>query len=327
MLFVAQRRTTVVFAVVGILAAAACSDRRLPTEPGKPITAFRTDSGAALPHDDGCWGTITPESPSIFVGEAVDMYVEFFCTDGSYAVNPFGTEWFSTNQNVVSLSADGYGGVWANGVGQGVAQVQASYGYIYAIAQVTVRAPPTLSSVDVTPSSAQVFAGQTIGLTATPRDQYGNVISGLVASWSSTNTSAATVASTGDLTANVTGVQAGQATIRATVNGVVGTSAITVPLNVYVSGPDMMSLHVYTTFTANSTGGWGSLNHQWRYRRRQSNGVWGEWNSWMDYGAQNTLSVAEHSCGIDSWELEAKVTDSVGNTNTGRRQVWISNPC
>jgi len=78
--------------------------------------------------------------------------------------------------------------------------------------------------VTVSPASASVPAGQTVQLTATPRDANGNPLTGRVVSWSSSNTSVATVNGSGV----VSGVVAGSATITATSEGQSGTAAITV---------------------------------------------------------------------------------------------------
>jgi uncharacterized protein YjdB len=81
-----------------------------------------------------------------------------------------------------------------------------------------------VASVTVAPASASVTTGQTVQLTATPRDAAGNALTGRVVTWSSNNTSVATVNTSG----RITGVAAGSATITATSEGKSGTSAITV---------------------------------------------------------------------------------------------------
>src|SRR5207244_1072971 len=53
--------------------------------------------------------------------------------------------------------------------------------------------PPAVASVDVTPPSASVEAGQTVQLTATPKDAGGTPLSGRTVTWSSSNTTVATV--------------------------------------------------------------------------------------------------------------------------------------
>src|SRR5205085_2223767 len=50
-----------------------------------------------------------------------------------------------------------------------------------------------VATVDVTPPSASVQAGQTVQLTATPKDANGAPLSGRTVTWSSSNTAVATV--------------------------------------------------------------------------------------------------------------------------------------
>src|SRR5206468_3774914 len=88
---------------------------------------------------------------------------------------------------------------------------------------VTVTNVP-VATVTVSPSPASVVAGQTVQLTATPKDANGNPLSGRVVTWLSSNTTVATVNASG----RVTGKVAGTATITATCEGQSGTSDVTV---------------------------------------------------------------------------------------------------
>src|SRR5207253_4385123 len=69
-----------------------------------------------------------------------------------------------------------------------------------------------------------VQAGQTVQLTATPKDANGTPLSGRVVTWSSNNTAVATVDGNGLVTAIATGT----ATITATSEGQSGTAFVTV---------------------------------------------------------------------------------------------------
>jgi uncharacterized protein YjdB len=84
--------------------------------------------------------------------------------------------------------------------------------------------PPVVTTVTVSPASASVAVGATSALQPTVKDQNGNAMTGQTVTWSTNNSAAATVNSSGV----VTGVAAGSATITATSSGVLGTSAITV---------------------------------------------------------------------------------------------------
>jgi len=90
---------------------------------------------------------------------------------------------------------------------------------------VTEPGPPSVASVEVAPSSGSVHVGGTLQLTATPRDASGNAMSGQAVSWSSSNTSAVSVAPGG----LVTGVDAGLATVMATSGGKTGAATLAVP--------------------------------------------------------------------------------------------------
>src|SRR6266550_4491695 len=81
-----------------------------------------------------------------------------------------------------------------------------------------------VAAVTVTPASVSVLQGQTVQLTATPRDANGNPLTGRAISWQSSNNTIATVNGSG----LVTGVTAGSVTITATSEGQSGTASITV---------------------------------------------------------------------------------------------------
>ena len=84
--------------------------------------------------------------------------------------------------------------------------------------------PPPVATVDVTPATASIQVNQTVQLTATPKDASGNPLAGRAVTWTSGNTSIATVNTTG----LVTGKAAGSATITATSEGKNGTATVTV---------------------------------------------------------------------------------------------------
>jgi hypothetical protein len=81
-----------------------------------------------------------------------------------------------------------------------------------------------VASVSVSPASPSVAVGQSVQLTATPRDANGNPLSGRVVTWTSGNTGVATVSANG----LVTGVGAGSAAITATSEGKSGAATVTV---------------------------------------------------------------------------------------------------
>ncbi len=91
---------------------------------------------------------------------------------------------------------------------------------------VTTEPPPAavVTTVAVTPASATLLAGGTQPLAVTVKDQSGNTMAGQSVEWSTNNSQAATVTTSGMVTA----LAAGQATITATSGGKTGTSDVTV---------------------------------------------------------------------------------------------------
>ncbi len=94
--------------------------------------------------------------------------------------------------------------------------------------------PAAVASVDVTPATATVQAGQTVQLSATPKDVNGLPLSGRTVTWASSNTSVATVSNAGLVSA----VTPGSATITATSEGTSGTSSVAVT-NIPVASVDI----------------------------------------------------------------------------------------
>src|SRR5207253_369819 len=125
----------------------------------------------------------------------------------------------SSNTSVVTVSNVGV----VSAVTLGSATITATSEGKSGTSSITVTNIPVVS-VDVTPATATVQAGQTVQLTATPKDANGTALSGRAVSWSSSNTSVATVSSSG----LVAGGTPGSATITATSEGKSGTSSITV---------------------------------------------------------------------------------------------------
>ncbi|MFN8574499.1 MAG: Ig-like domain-containing protein [Gemmatimonadaceae bacterium] len=86
--------------------------------------------------------------------------------------------------------------------------------------------PPdnTVATVTVSPGTSGLTEGDSVDLTATPKNAAGSSIGGKSVTWSSSATAVASVSSSG----RVTAVQVGAATITATVDGKSGTAQITV---------------------------------------------------------------------------------------------------
>jgi uncharacterized protein YjdB len=170
----------------------------------------------------GSTGTLTiSPSGSILLSLGATRQMSATARDGSGSTisNP-GVTWNSSNTSVATVSSSGL--ITARAIGTAVVTAAAT---CCSSEQITVTvAQQEISSIVVSPSSASVVAGSTTPLVATARDASGNSISGVTFSWISTNTSVATVNSSGV----VTGVSQGTATVRASANGFSGSSAVTV---------------------------------------------------------------------------------------------------
>src|SRR5207247_776355 len=162
--------------------------------------------------------TVTPASASIQQGQTIQLTATPKDANGN-ALSGRVVTWSSSNTAVASVDVSGI----VTGVAAGSATITATSEGQSGTAAITVTSVP-VASVTVSPASASVQAGQTVQLTATPKDVNGNPLTGRTITWSSSNTSVATVNSSG----LVSGVVAGSATITATSEGQSGTSAITV---------------------------------------------------------------------------------------------------
>src|SRR5205809_377018 len=161
---------------------------------------------------------VTPAAASVQVGQTMQLAATPKDANG----NPLSgriISWSSSNTSVVGVNSSGL----VTAVATGGATITATSEGQSGTASITVP-PVPVATVAVTPASASVDEGKTVQLTATPKDAAGNPLSGRVVTWTSSNTAAATVSSSG----LVTGKVAGAAAITATSETVSGTSAITV---------------------------------------------------------------------------------------------------
>jgi len=161
---------------------------------------------------------VTPATANVSVGGTVQLVATPKDANGT-PLSGRTVSWTSSNTGVASVTGSGL----VTGVGAGSATITATSEGKSGTSAITVTFVP-VSSVTVTPASASVNEGKTVQLTATPKDANGNPLTGRTVTWVSSNTTVATVSSSG----LVTGKVAGTATITATSEGQSGTSAITV---------------------------------------------------------------------------------------------------
>src|SRR5881396_3720701 len=162
--------------------------------------------------------TVSPASASVQAGQTIQLTATPKDANGNALTGRVVT-WSSSNTSVATVNAGGF----VTSSAAGSATITAASEGKSGTSAITVTSVP-VASVTVSPAPASVQAGQTLQLTATPKDVNGNPLTGRTITWSSSNTSVATVNSSG----LVSGVVAGSATITATSEGQSGTSAITV---------------------------------------------------------------------------------------------------
>ena len=164
--------------------------------------------------------SVSPSTVSLVVGQTVQLTA----TPRDAAGNPLPgrpVTWQSSDNAIASVNASGLVSGVAPG---GPVTITATSEGQNGTATVTVAVPPVVS-VTVTPSSASVATGQTVQLTATPKDASGNPLSGRAISWTSSDNTIATVSGSGLVTGGAGG---GSVTITATSEGRSGTARITV---------------------------------------------------------------------------------------------------
>ena len=127
--------------------------------------------------------------------------------------------WSSSDTTKATISVSGL----LTAVAAGSATITATSEGISGTASVTVSLVP-VSSVTVTPAARTLYAGETLQLTALTLDSAGGTLSGREVTWSSSDTTRATVSDNG----LVTTLADGSVNITATVEGKSATATITV---------------------------------------------------------------------------------------------------
>jgi uncharacterized protein YjdB len=198
------------------------------------VTAVGTGSATITATSDGVTGTatvlvapvavasvtVTPPTVGLTVGGTVTLQVGL--TDASGNSLPLAGRVITYTSNAPSVASVSAAGV-VTALSAGSASIVVTCEGKTATASITVTAP-TVSSVDVTPGSSTLSAGNTVQLTAVAKDNNGTVIPGVAITWSTSDGSVASVTSAGLVTA----VSSGSASITATAAGVLGIATISV---------------------------------------------------------------------------------------------------
>ncbi len=164
---------------------------------------------------------VTPATPSIAAGFTQQFTATGYYSDGSNSVITSSVGWKSSDTAIATIRTTGL----ARGVSAGgPVTITASMNLINGTAKLTVTAP-VLTSISVTPANPSVLAGNSQQFTATGNYSNGSTqdLTGSVA-WSSSNTSVATISSSGLGAA----LSNGPTTIAASLNGIRGSTTMTV---------------------------------------------------------------------------------------------------
>ena len=163
---------------------------------------------------------LTPPTASVRAGSTVALSAKPKDLAGATIdVRPL--VWSSSNKAVATVSSSGV----VTALTPGSARIAVSAFGKSATATITVTARD-VASVVVTPATISMRVSVSAPLQAQTLDAEGTALAGRVVTWASSNTSIATVSSTG----SVTGISAGAATITASSEGRSGQAAVTVTL-------------------------------------------------------------------------------------------------
>jgi uncharacterized protein YjdB len=194
--------------------------------------------------------TVTPPTASVDEGTTVQLTATPLDANGG-ALSGRTMSWSTSAASVATVSSSGL----VTGVAAGSATITATSEGTSGTAAITVTQVP-VASVSVSPATGLVQVGQTLQLTATPKDASGNPLSGRTVTWTSTDSALAKVNGSG----LVTGVAAGSVTISATSEGKSGTAPVTVTAPQQGGTPDPTLLPVATTAQVPLTAAYDALN-------------------------------------------------------------------
>jgi O-glycosyl hydrolase len=194
---------------------------------------------------------VTPANPSILSGATQQFIATGTYSDGSTQNLSAQATWASSSTGVASVTAGGL----ATGVSVGTTTISAALAGVTNSTVLTVKTPPTLTSIAVTPTNPTILVGATQQFTAigTYSDGSTQNLSSRV-TWTSSKTAAAAINTNG----LVTGVSAGATVISAALSGVTATNTLTVqaaPLVITTTSMPTGTVRAAYSGTLSVTGG------------------------------------------------------------------------
>jgi uncharacterized protein YjdB len=208
------------------------SDNAIATVSNGLVTAVKKGKATITATSEGIKGTtlvsvgpapvknvsVSPGSTTMLAGTSTQLTATVIDVNDATVSNPTVT-WNTSDAQVAGVSGNGT----VTTLKAGTATITATSDGISGTASITVT-PAAAASVTVTPKLATLVKGQSIQLTATVLDKYGNVVAGAPVTWSTSSGRTASVSTTG----KVTGKRGGIVTIKATSSGTSDSALITV---------------------------------------------------------------------------------------------------
>jgi plastocyanin len=188
---------------------------------------------------------VSPQNPSIAAGTTEQLTALGTFSDGSTQDLTSQVTWSSSSPSVATISNTAGQQGLASGINPGTSSITAAFGTVSGSTILTVT-PAILQSITVTPSNSSVSIGQTRQFTATGSFNNGTMqdITNLV-TWSSGNTSVATVSNSAGSHGLASGVALGTSTMTAMMGTVSGSTVLTV-----IPAPTLSSIMIIPDNTA-----------------------------------------------------------------------------
>ena len=200
---------------------------------------------------------VTPANSNIVIGASQQFVATGNYSDSSTQNITSQATWMSSNTGVAMINTSGL----ATGVSTGMTTISATLGSVSNNTTLTVKMLPTLTSIAVTPANSNIVIGASQQFVATGTYSDGstqNLTS--QATWASSNTTVATINSSGLATT----LSVGATTISATLTGVTGSTVLTVqsaPLAVTTTTLSNGVVSVAYSVTLKGSG--GTLPYTW----------------------------------------------------------------
>lgn len=171
---------------------------------------------------------LSPALPTLAAGTHVQLLATGAYSDGTHLNLTSAVTWSSSAQAVAAISNAGATAGRLTGLGSGTATISAELDDVTAALDATVTAA-RLDAIELTPAAAVLPVGATLAFTATGRysDATTQPLTSAV-TWEAGDTDVAAISNAPATTGTLTGLASGATTVHATLDGVTGTTMVTV---------------------------------------------------------------------------------------------------